>query len=162
MSLSKLAILITGSNQGLGYEAARHLSKHSHVHLSMSGRNPSRVQEAIGKIKGEQGCQATIDSVIIDVSDDASIRAGVKEVENKLGVAALDVLVVRASHSLTISRSFLRKGSRWHRPASRLREDLRSECLRGSGYCRRIYPLAQKVNSGPEDCQCRIRRRKQY
>lgn len=102
MSTPKLTILITGSNQGLGYEAARHLSKHSHIHLFISGRNSSRVQAAAEKIKGEEGCQATIDSIVIDVSDDASIKAGVKEVENKLGAAALDVLVVSASRWLMI------------------------------------------------------------
>jgi NAD(P)-dependent dehydrogenase (short-subunit alcohol dehydrogenase family) len=94
MSTPTLAILITGSNQGLGFETALHLSKHSHVHLFVSGRNPSRVQEAVEKIKKEEGCQAVVDGVVIDVSDDASIKAGVKEVESKLQGAALDVLVV--------------------------------------------------------------------
>lgn len=90
----KLTILVTGSNQGLGYETARHLSKLSHVHLFISGRNSDRVQEAVEKLKREEGCQATIDSVVMDISDDASIKAGVKDVEAKLGNAALDVLVV--------------------------------------------------------------------
>lgn len=52
------------------------------------------MQEAVEKIKKEEGCQAVVDGVVIDVSDDASIKAGVKEVESKLQGAALDVLVV--------------------------------------------------------------------
>lgn len=94
MAHPKLTILVTGSNQGLGFEAAHHLSKYSHVHLFVSGRNPPLVQEAVLKLKTEEGCQALIDSVILDISDDASIHAAVREVETKLKDAALDVLVV--------------------------------------------------------------------
>jgi NAD(P)-dependent dehydrogenase (short-subunit alcohol dehydrogenase family) len=94
MSFPKLTILITGSNQGLGYETARQLSKHPHIHLFLSGRNAERVQQALESISKEDGCKAVLDSVIIDVGDDDSIKAAVKEVEAKLGDAALDVLVV--------------------------------------------------------------------
>jgi len=94
MSTPTLAILVTGSNKGLGFETARHLSKHPHIHLFVSGRNPTCVQEALEKITKEEDCKAVVDSVIIDVVDDNSIKAGVKEVEAKLNGAALDVLVV--------------------------------------------------------------------
>jgi NAD(P)-dependent dehydrogenase (short-subunit alcohol dehydrogenase family) len=94
MSTPKLTILITGATQGLGYETARQLSKHTHVYVFLSGRNPERVQQARENLLKEDGCKAVVDSVIIDVSDDKSIKAAVKEVEAKLGDAALDVLVV--------------------------------------------------------------------
>lgn len=100
MAQPKLAILITGSNQGLGFEAARHLSKYSHVNLFVSGRNPTLVQDAVLKLKTEEGCQALIDSVVLDVSDDASIQSAVREVESKLNHAAVDVLVVRLLSSI--------------------------------------------------------------
>ena len=95
MSSPKLAILVTGANQGIGFETSRHLSKLEHIHLFVSGRNPTRVQEAASVLRAEEGCQAVVDSVVLDVSDDLSIQAAVKEVEIKLGGAALDVLVVR-------------------------------------------------------------------
>jgi short-subunit dehydrogenase involved in D-alanine esterification of teichoic acids len=63
MSTPALAILITGSNQGLGFEPALHLSKHLHIHLFVSGRNPSRVQEALENITKEDDCKAIVDSV---------------------------------------------------------------------------------------------------
>ena len=94
MSSEKLTILITGSNQGLGYETARQLSKYPHVHLFLSGRNPERVQQALESISKEDGCKAVLASVIIDISDNESIKAAMKDVEAKLGDAALDVLVV--------------------------------------------------------------------
>jgi len=88
-----LKILITGSNQGLGYETARQLSKYSHIHLFLSGRNQKQLQEAQEKISKDAGCKAVLDSVVIDVEDDESIQAAVKEVETKLGRAGLDVLI---------------------------------------------------------------------
>ena len=94
MSAPKLTVLITGSNQGLGYETARQLSKHSHIHLFISGRNLQRLQEALEKISNEGGCKAVIHTVIMDVSDDESIKAAVKEVEANVGSGGLDVLVV--------------------------------------------------------------------
>jgi NAD(P)-dependent dehydrogenase (short-subunit alcohol dehydrogenase family) len=101
MSAQKLTVLITGSNQGLGYETARQLSKHSHIHLFISGRNPERLQEALEKISNEDGCKAVVHTVVMDVSDDDSIKAAVKEVEAKVGSDGLDVLVVSSlAHSL--------------------------------------------------------------
>ncbi|KZP11408.1 NAD(P)-binding protein [Athelia psychrophila] len=72
MSQPKISIVVTGSNQGIGYEAARHLSKLPHVHLFVSGRDPNRVQEAIEKLKKEEGCEAELDSVVMDIEDAAS------------------------------------------------------------------------------------------
>lgn len=97
-----LTVLITGSNQGLGFETARQLSEDPNIHLFISGRNPDRVQEALEKITKEEGCQATVDSVIIDISSDESIKSGFLEVEGKLGGAGLDVLVVRRRYLLFI------------------------------------------------------------
>jgi NAD(P)-dependent dehydrogenase (short-subunit alcohol dehydrogenase family) len=107
MSTPTLSILITGSNQGLGFETAIHLSKHAHIHLFVSGRNPSRVQEAVEKITKEKGCKAVVDSIVIDVGDDESINAGVKDVEAKLNGAALDVLVVRLLRRLSVTSQLI-------------------------------------------------------
>ncbi|KZP12526.1 hypothetical protein FIBSPDRAFT_655200, partial [Athelia psychrophila] len=76
-------ILITGANQGLGFETARQLSKQPNVHLFLAGRDPTKIQEAQTKITTEEGCRAFIDKVIIDVTDDASIKAAVEEVQSK-------------------------------------------------------------------------------
>ncbi|KZP33205.1 NAD(P)-binding protein [Athelia psychrophila] len=97
MSTPPTTILITGANQGLGFETARQLSKHPNVHLFLAGRNLTKIQEAQTKITTEEGCQASVDTVIIDVTDDASIEAGVEEVQSKLRGAALDVLVNNAA-----------------------------------------------------------------
>ncbi|KZP33199.1 NAD(P)-binding protein [Athelia psychrophila] len=96
MSTPPTTILITGANQGLGFETARQLSKHPNVHLFLAGRDLAKIQEAQTKITTEEGCQASVDTVIIDITDDSSIEAGVQEVQSKLREAALDVLVNNA------------------------------------------------------------------
>ena len=104
MSTPTTTILITGANQGLGFETARQLSKHANLHIFLVGRDPTRVQEAQTKITTEDGCQASIDKLIIDVSDDESIKAGVEELKSKLQGAALDVLVVCDHLAFSISQ----------------------------------------------------------
>lgn len=99
MSIPTTTILITGANQGLGFETARQLSKQPNIHLFLAGRDPKKIQEAQTKITAEEGCQALIDNVTINITDDASIKAGVEEVQSKLRGAALDVLVVRIRFS---------------------------------------------------------------
>lgn len=99
MSTTHLSVLITGSNQGLGFHAALQLSKRKDVHLIISGRDASRLKDALASITSAEGCQATVDSVLIDISNDESIHAGVKEVEKILNGAALDVLVVSRNGS---------------------------------------------------------------
>ena len=66
----------------------------------ISGCNPERVQKALEKISKEEGCEAIIDSVIIDVSNENSIKATIKVVETNVRSAGLDILVVRYILSL--------------------------------------------------------------
>jgi len=93
---SALTILITGANQGLGFEAARHLSKYAHIHLLVSGRDSARLSEAVLKLKADEGCRAVLGEVVMDVSDDESIKKGVASVAGLLDGKALDVLVNNA------------------------------------------------------------------
>lgn len=97
-STSNLNILITGANQGLGFEAAKHLSKHPHVRLFLSGRKPEHVKEAAKKIADSADCQAKIESITLDVSSDESIKRAVGELQEALGDEPLDVLVASYSN----------------------------------------------------------------
>lgn len=70
-------------------------------HLIISvGRDASRIKDVLDSITKDEGCQTAVDSVLIDVSDDESITAGVKEAESKLNGGALEVLVVSNSIQL--------------------------------------------------------------
>jgi len=96
---SALTIFITGANQGLGFEAAKLLSKCSNVRLFIGGRRANAIKEAVEAIRTAPGCVAKVeDGVIIDISRDDSIKAAVADVEKRLGPdAGLDVLVNNAA-----------------------------------------------------------------
>lgn len=48
----------------------------------------------MANISKESGAKAKVESVVIDVTDDESIKQGVKTVEKKLAGKGLDVLIV--------------------------------------------------------------------
>lgn len=76
--------LVTGSNKGLGYEAARHLIAAGHI-VYLGARDPERGRSAAGRLGAR--------FVPLDVTDDASIAAAAKAIEAEGG---LDVLVNNA------------------------------------------------------------------
>jgi NAD(P)-dependent dehydrogenase (short-subunit alcohol dehydrogenase family) len=78
------AILITGANRGLGFEAARQLAAAGHQ-VWIGARDQARGEEAAEAIGAR--------FVQLDVTDDASVAAAVET------VAALDVLVNNAGIS---------------------------------------------------------------
>jgi len=78
------ATLITGANQGLGFEAARRLVAEGHT-VYLGSRDPERGRRAAEQL----GARA----VQLDVTDDASVTAAVKTIEADGG---LDVLVNNA------------------------------------------------------------------
>ena len=100
-----LTILITGANQGLGFEAAKCLSKHAHVRLFLAGRRSGPLKDAVDTIRTGSGCTAKVeDGLVMDISDDESIKSGVVEMEKQLGPGkGLDVLVVSTSSPYSTS-----------------------------------------------------------
>ncbi|MCK2219360.1 SDR family oxidoreductase [Actinomadura sp. ATCC 31491] len=76
--------LITGANKGLGHETARRLVAAGHT-VYAGSRDPERGRRAAGELGARL--------VLIDVTDDASVAAAVKEIEAGGG---LDVLVNNA------------------------------------------------------------------
>lgn len=76
--------LVTGSNKGLGYEAARQLIAAGHT-VYLGARDPERGRSAAGRLGAR--------FVPLDVTDDASVAAAAKAIEAEGG---LDVLVNNA------------------------------------------------------------------
>lgn len=85
-------VLITGANQGLGFELARRLaSDYPGYHILMGARDISKGHEAVSKLKAEG---LSVDGITIDVTDEDSIKAAATDVASKFG--RLDVLVNNA------------------------------------------------------------------
>jgi NAD(P)-dependent dehydrogenase (short-subunit alcohol dehydrogenase family) len=78
-------ILITGANKGIGYETARQLAALGHT-VYVAARNAERGQKAARELRAR--------FVPLDVTDDASVEAALKEVGAAEG--RLDVLINNA------------------------------------------------------------------
>lgn len=85
-------VLITGANQGIGYQMAKQLtSQHKGYHVLMGARSISRGEAAASELQN-QGL--SVEPIQIDVTDDASITAAASQVKSKFG--HLDVLINNA------------------------------------------------------------------
>jgi len=77
--------LITGANKGLGFETARQLVAAGHT-VYLGARDEANARRAAEKLGGRP--------LLIDITDEASVRAAADEVERTAGT--LDVLVNNA------------------------------------------------------------------
>jgi NAD(P)-dependent dehydrogenase (short-subunit alcohol dehydrogenase family) len=82
--------LVTGANQGIGYEIAAGLGALGWS-VGVGDRDPERQQVAVAKLRAD-GVDAF--PVPIDVTDDASVAAAARQIEEQAG--RLDVLVNNA------------------------------------------------------------------
>jgi NAD(P)-dependent dehydrogenase (short-subunit alcohol dehydrogenase family) len=86
--------LVTGANKGLGRETARRLIKEGHT-VYIGARSVERGQAAASELGGQ--------FVQLDVTDDASVQAAVRVIEEREG--HLDVLVNNAGISASANVS---------------------------------------------------------
>jgi NAD(P)-dependent dehydrogenase (short-subunit alcohol dehydrogenase family) len=94
-------VLITGGNTGIGYESIKALYASPQAHtILMGSRSLEKAKEAIFKLQTEVAdSKSEVVPIQIDIEDDASIAAAVKEVESKHG--HIDTLLNNAGrHSI--------------------------------------------------------------
>ena len=95
MATPKTIVLITGANQGVGYECAKYLAlAAAHYHILLGSRDPARGADAVKTLEQDASLRGTVESLTIDVTSDASIDAAAEAVADKHG--RLDVLVNNA------------------------------------------------------------------
>ncbi|KAK4193531.1 DNA replication complex gins protein sld5 [Podospora australis] len=88
-------VLITGANQGLGYEIAKKLgAEHKDYHIIATGRRKESLDEAVKKLQSEG---ISVEGLVLDVTSDESIAEAVKTISEKHG--RLDVLINNAGIS---------------------------------------------------------------
>jgi NAD(P)-dependent dehydrogenase (short-subunit alcohol dehydrogenase family) len=95
MDAKQIITLITGANQGVGFEAAKNLvlSSASH-HVIIGSRDASRGSQAVSDLQSLQDIKGSLETIQIDVTDDKSVDAAAEHVATKYG--HLDVLVNNA------------------------------------------------------------------
>ncbi len=85
-------VLVTGANKGIGLETSRQLASPPHnYHVLMASRDPGRGETAASSLRKEG---LSVEFVPLDVTDDDSITAAAKLVNEKYGY--IDVLVNNA------------------------------------------------------------------
>ena len=93
--MSKTIILITGANQGLGFEIAKSLSTaQQNFHVILAGRSLSKVNAAVESLESTKSSTNTLQGLELDLTSDSSIAAAVKKIEMAYGY--LDVLMNNA------------------------------------------------------------------
>ncbi|KAK0667391.1 hypothetical protein QBC41DRAFT_324156 [Cercophora samala] len=88
-------VLITGANQGIGFEIAKKLATdHKDYHIIMTGRRKQPLEEAVRSLQPQS---LSVEALVLDVTSDASIASAVKHVSSTHG--RLDVLINNAGIS---------------------------------------------------------------
>ncbi len=82
--------IITGASRGIGFHTALNLA-HEGVNVAIIGRDPETLKKALNELEGT-GVKVT--AIRADVSDEAGVKAAVKEAQNALG--AIDILINNA------------------------------------------------------------------
>jgi len=95
--MSKRIIVITGSNVGLGYEAAKILSKNSY-HIVITSRTLSKSQEAVTELKKTASPKAVLSAYELDVSSPASVSSFAGNLQKEF--SHIDVLINNAGVAL--------------------------------------------------------------
>jgi NAD(P)-dependent dehydrogenase (short-subunit alcohol dehydrogenase family) len=85
-------VLVTGANQGLGYEVALQLAKLPDYHILVGARNIEKGQAAVNKIQASKDIVSKLEPILVDLDSDETLLAAIKTIETKFG--KLDVLVV--------------------------------------------------------------------
>ncbi|KAN0079743.1 hypothetical protein V8E54_004957 [Elaphomyces granulatus] len=95
MATGKIITLITGGNQGVGFETAKNvlLSSDSY-HILIGSRDPKKGQEAVATLQQSYPIKGTASWVQIDVTDDNSVDAAAQNILSTYG--RLDILVNNA------------------------------------------------------------------
>ncbi|RDW61488.1 hypothetical protein BP5796_11380 [Coleophoma crateriformis] len=94
MTSEQTIVLITGANQGVGFETAKNLLLSDvRYHILLGSRDITKGNEAVAKMQGFP-TKGTVEVVQIDVSSDESVDAAAKHVQETH--ARLDTLVNNA------------------------------------------------------------------
>jgi NAD(P)-dependent dehydrogenase (short-subunit alcohol dehydrogenase family) len=97
MAASKVLVLITGANQGIGLATAKQLASSGKYHVLLGSRSPSKADAAIQQLLADKQYPvdvAAVSPIAIDVTNDTSIAAAAKLVTSMYG--SLDVLINNA------------------------------------------------------------------
>ncbi|PWY94188.1 NAD(P)-binding protein [Aspergillus sclerotioniger CBS 115572] len=103
-------VLITGANQGIGFETAKNLILSDNYHVIIGSRDPFKGEEAAQTLQAIPGIKGSVSSIQIDVTDDKSVDDAAAQIKSQYG--RLDILVNNAALNSMVeppTRETLRK-----------------------------------------------------
>ncbi|KAI1461609.1 NAD(P)-binding protein [Annulohypoxylon moriforme] len=94
-SSNKKIVLITGANQGVGYETAKNLILSSQdYHVILGSRDIAKGEAAAKELQAVEDIKGTVSPTQIDVTNDTSVDAAASRISSEYG--HLDILVNNA------------------------------------------------------------------
>ncbi|CAK42086.1 hypothetical protein CBS63078_9745 [Aspergillus niger] len=97
MAAEQKLVLITGANQGIGFETAKNLILSDNYHVILGSRDPAKGEEAAKTLEAVPGIKGSVSSIQIDVTDDQSVDNAAAQIKAQYG--RLDILVNNAAMS---------------------------------------------------------------
>lgn len=89
-------VIITGGNQGLGYQAAKNVAAADEGwHVVVAGRSEEKVARAVGRIKEESG-DPHIEGMVLDLASLRSVRSFAEAFAAREDLPPLGALVCNA------------------------------------------------------------------
>eukprot|EP00873_Tetraselmis_striata_P022999 jgi/Tetstr1/443263/TSEL_031297.t1 len=95
------AVLVTGGNDGIGLALCRQLAAEHGCRVLMASRSAERGEAAVASV--EPGSNGSVELVVMDVAEDASVAEAAAEVARRLGGDSLFAVVNNAGIGLSSS-----------------------------------------------------------
>lgn len=83
--MANKAVVVTGGNSGIGYALCKQLAAENGCRVFMGSRSAERGEAAVKALELPPGCRGSVELLVVDVSDDASVAAAAKAVRQSLG-----------------------------------------------------------------------------
>jgi NAD(P)-dependent dehydrogenase (short-subunit alcohol dehydrogenase family) len=132
--MTRTIVLITGANQGIGFEVAKQILKsHRTYYILLGSRDPERGAKAAAEL---DPAGTSVEPITIDVTDDASVERAAEQVASKHG--RLDVLINNAGINNEIDIALARM--------KREKEGITEEPNISLAELRKLYREAYDVN----------------
>lgn len=96
LGLDGKSVIVTAGSGGLGYYIAKGFAAEG-AHVTVSARNPGRLEEAVKRLQSETGGAVT--GIVADMTDAAAIEAMIDTVEQTEG--GIDVMVANSGGAAT-------------------------------------------------------------
>ena len=153
MANEKIIALVTGGNNGVGFETCSLIASQPNFHVIMGSRSLEKGQAALAKIQTLKPA-GSISLVQLDVTSDASIHAARDDIESKQG--RVDVLINNAGICpLTFDRAVMREVLETNTISPGLVTEVFLPLLKAASHSRVIYVSSRlgslKMRSDPQD-----------